>query len=154
MAVASPEHPVSALKTDLAADLSDDVEEVEDGIVRHPPQKSDHGLQIGFEEILVDVDPNLSLDYLKRANELAGQPPPSRTPRDTLVSTHVEHVEKQRMANVAAGGRKAPRMVKKVILALSYPASSKSHKELEKVAHPTLIIILSQRPPTHSPRCP
>ncbi|KAH6693415.1 TPR domain-containing protein [Plectosphaerella plurivora] len=136
MAVASPEHPVNALKEDLIADLSDDVEEVDDEVVRHPPQKGDFDLQIGFEEILVDVDPNTSLEYLKRANDLAGKPPPSRTPRDVLIATHVQHVENQRMA----GAQKTPRMVKKVTLALSYAPSSKSHTDLAKMPLSDLLV--------------
>lgn len=91
--------------------------------------KTDFDLQIGVEEILLDVDPNLSLDYLQKANKLAGKPPPHRNPREKLVALHNQHVARKRHA----GNQKTPRMVKKVILALSYPPSAKSIKELEKV---------------------
>ncbi|ROT36165.1 TPR domain-containing protein [Sodiomyces alkalinus F11] len=98
--------------------------------------KADFDLQIGVEEILVDVDPNLSLDYLQKANRLAGKPPPHRTPRDKLVALHNQHVARK----LQAGAQKAPRMVKKVILALSYPPSSRSIKELEKMPLSDLIV--------------
>ncbi|KAL2753071.1 hypothetical protein ACRALDRAFT_1072817 [Sodiomyces alcalophilus JCM 7366] len=100
------------------------------------PTKVDFDLQIGVEEILVDVDPNLSLDYLQKANRLAGKPPPHRTPRERLVTLHNNHVAKK----LQAGNQKGPRMVKKVILALSYPPSSKPIKELEKMPLSDLIV--------------
>lgn len=135
MAVASPEQPVSAIKESLEPEDIDDVDDVEE-IPRDDlePEKraGESGLQIGVEEILVDVDPHLSLDYLQKADALSGKPPPQRTPRDQLVARHNIHVENQRkMAQ-----RKAPRMVKRVVLALAYPASFKSYKDLTKVGSP------------------
>lgn len=106
------------------------VEKAVDGPDVQERIKVDFDLQIGVEEILMDVDPNLSLDYLQKANRLAGKPPPHRTPRDRLVSLHNEHVSRRRQAS---GDGKAPKMVKKVILALSYAPSSKAIKDLEKV---------------------
>lgn len=137
MAVASPELPVSAIKEEPGRVKDVDAEDADADVEEVPrddaaPQKPDFGLQIGFEEILVDVDPRLSLDYLQKADALAGKPPPQRTPKDKLVATHNSHVEKQR----SAGQQKAPRMVKKVILALAYPPSSKTVDELEKVRAP------------------
>lgn len=103
--------------------------------------KPNFGLQIGVEDILVDVDPNVSLEFLQKANALAGRRPPHRASRDKLVATHSEHVKKmagKREAAVAATGankqKKAPRMVKKVILALSYPPSVKPVSDLERVS--------------------
>ena len=140
MAVASPEQPVSALKDDhtLSASASDtdsvdDVEEIHrDDLPTPPEQKPDFGLQIGFEELLVDVDPHLSLEYLQKADALAGKPPPQRTPREKLIETHNVHVEKQRQ--MMGTQKKVPKMVKKVILALSYAPSSKPYEELTKVS--------------------
>ena len=79
------------------------------------------------EEILVDLDPNLDLEFLKRAEALSGKPPPARTPRESLVKTHNSYVKKQ------GSLQGAPRLVKKLILALAYPPSVKPIKDLEPV---------------------
>lgn len=97
----------------------------------HPTLNTvDFSLQIGVEEILIDVDPDLSIEYLTKAEAHAGKPPPTRVPRETLVSTHNSHVEQQQKS----GQQNAPRMVKKVVLALSYPPSVKAVEELSPVS--------------------
>lgn len=92
----------------------------------------DFGLQIGVEELLVDVDPDVSLEFLKKAEAHAGKPPPTRVPKETILRMHNHYVEQQQNA----GQEKAPRMVKKVVLALSYPPSSKAIKYLSPASQP------------------
>jgi hypothetical protein len=82
------------------------------------------------EEILVDLDPNLDLEFLKRAEALSGKLPPLRTSRAKLMKTHNSYVKKQK----AMQG--VPRLVKKLILALAYPPSVESIRELEPVGSP------------------
>ncbi len=79
------------------------------------------------EEILVDLDPNLDFEFLKRAEALSGKLPPVRAPREKLVKTHKSHVKKQ------GSVEGAPRLVKKLILALAYPPSVASIRDLEPV---------------------
>ncbi|OLN83404.1 putative protein lysine methyltransferase SET5 [Colletotrichum chlorophyti] len=96
----------------------------------------DFSLQIGVEEILVDVDPDVSIEYLKKAEAHAGKPPPVRFPRDTLLATHNRYVDQQRIS----GQENGPRMVKKVVLALSYPPSVKSIQNLEPMLLSELVL--------------
>ena len=85
------------------------------------------------EEILVDLDPNVDLEFLKKAEALSGKLPPTRASRDKLVKTHNSYVRKQ------GDQQGAPRLVKKLILALAYPASTQSIHKLETVSiFPTL----------------
>lgn len=84
-------------------------------------------LQVGAEDLVTDIDPHLPVEFLKKAQALSGKPPAKRMPRDDLVKTHNEHVERQK------GKPRATNLVKKPILALAYPASHKSMYELEKV---------------------
>src|SRR6187549_2335838 len=79
------------------------------------------------EEILVDLDPDLDLDFLRKAEALSGQLPPKRAPRESLVKTHNSYVKKQKESV------NAPRLVKKLILALAYPPSTLSIQDLETV---------------------
>ncbi|KAF6832358.1 TPR domain-containing protein [Colletotrichum plurivorum] len=95
----------------------------------------DFGLQIGVEEILVDVDPDVSLEFLQRAEAHAGKPPPTRAPRDDLLRTHNKYVAQQRKSQ-----EKAPQMVKKVVLALSYPPSTKAISDLEPMQLDELLV--------------
>ncbi|KXH44409.1 TPR domain-containing protein [Colletotrichum nymphaeae SA-01] len=89
----------------------------------HPTLNTiDFNLQIGVEEILTDVDPDVSLEFLQKAEAHSGKPPPTRISREVLVSTHNDYVEQQQKS----GQQNGPRMVKKVVLALSYPPSVKS----------------------------
>ncbi|OHE92502.1 TPR domain-containing protein [Colletotrichum orchidophilum] len=103
----------------------------------HPTLNTiDFNLQIGVEEILTDVDPDVSLEFLQKAEAHSGKPPPTRIPRDTLVSTHNEYVEQQQKSGQQSG----PRMVKKVVLALSYPPSVKSAEELSPMRLDELLV--------------
>ncbi|CRK04442.1 hypothetical protein BN1708_009669, partial [Verticillium longisporum] len=102
------------------------------------PIKVDFDLQIGVEEILVDVDPSVSLEFLQRANALAGKRPPHVPTKEWLVNTHNEHVEKFQAAMV--GQTNVPRMVKKVILALSYAPSTTPIKDLETMPLNELLV--------------
>jgi hypothetical protein len=83
------------------------------------------------EEILVDLDPNLDLEFLKKAEALSGKLPPVRSSREKLVKTHNSYLKKQ------GDQQGMPRLVKKLILALAYPASVKSIHELETVRNHT-----------------
>lgn len=88
-------------------------------------------MQVGPEDLLVDVDPQLPADFLKKAQAVSGKPPAKKAPRDTLVQTHNVHVKRQ------MGKPRATNLVKKPILSLAYPASYKSMYDLEKVwSHP------------------
>ncbi|TKW53536.1 hypothetical protein CTA1_4325, partial [Colletotrichum tanaceti] len=101
--------------------------DVDEPVAAHPTLNNvDFGLQIGVEEILGDVDPDVSLEFLKKADAHAGKPPPTRAPRESLVSTHNGYVEQQQKSEQ----QNAPRMVKKVVLALAYPPSVKPVSEL------------------------
>ncbi|KAM0566544.1 hypothetical protein D7B24_001992 [Verticillium nonalfalfae] len=102
------------------------------------PIKVDFDLQIGVEEILVDVDPSVSLEFLQRANALAGKRPPHVPTKEWLVNTHNEHVQKFQAAMV--GQTNVPRMVKKVILALSYAPSTTPIKDLETMPLNELLV--------------
>ncbi|KEZ46367.1 TPR domain-containing protein [Scedosporium apiospermum] len=84
-------------------------------------------LQVSSEDLLLDIDPNVPLEFLKKAQALSGKLPPRKAPRDLLVETHNSHVQKQ------LGRPKATNLVKKPILALAYPASYKPMAELEKM---------------------
>ncbi|TDZ61785.1 SET and MYND domain-containing protein 4 [Colletotrichum trifolii] len=118
----------------MAVDSKDDAEAP---AATHPTLNNvDFGLQIGVEEMLVDVDPDISLEFLKRAEASSGKPPSVRLPRDKLLKTHNTYVDQQR----AAGQEKAPRMVKKVVLALSYPPSVKSIKDLSPIRLDELLV--------------
>ncbi|KAF9869303.1 TPR domain-containing protein [Colletotrichum karsti] len=115
----------------------DNTEDVEAPAAADPTLNTvDFGLQIGVEEILIDVDPDVSLDFLKKAEAHAGKPPPTRIPKETLLRMHNHYVEQQRKA----GQDKAPRMVKKVVLALSYPPSSKPIKDLSPMRLDELLV--------------
>ncbi|KAK1585441.1 TPR domain-containing protein [Colletotrichum navitas] len=117
--------------------ISDTGRGAEVSIGTHPTLNNvDFGLQIGFEEILADVDPDISLDYLKKADAHAGKPPPTRVPRETLVSTHNRYVKQQQ----ASEEQNAPRIVKKVVLALSYPPSVKPVAELSPMHLDDLLV--------------
>ncbi|KDN66166.1 putative TPR domain-containing protein [Colletotrichum sublineola] len=106
-------------------------------LATHPTLNNvDFGLQIGVEEILADVDPDVSLDYLTKADAHAGKPPPTRVPRETLVSTHNRYVKQQQ----ASEQQNAPRMVKKVVLALSSPPSAKPIAELSPMRLDDLLV--------------
>ncbi|KZL64276.1 tpr domain-containing protein [Colletotrichum incanum] len=106
-------------------------------IATHPTLNNvDFGLQIGVEEILTDVDPDISLEFLKKAEAHAGKPPPTRVPRETLLSTHNSYVQQQQNS----GQQNAPRMVKKVVLALSYPPSVKPVSDLSPMRLDELLI--------------
>jgi hypothetical protein len=103
--------------------LSDDKNGAEEA-----PRDALDGWQM--EEILVDLDPSVDVEFLKQAEALSGKLPPSKTPRDQLIKTHNSYVKKQ------GGWEHAPRLVKKLILALAYPPSIKPIKELETVGNP------------------
>ncbi|KAL3292629.1 TPR domain-containing protein [Colletotrichum asianum] len=96
----------------------------------------DFNLQIGVEEILVDVDPDVSLEFLQKAEAHAGKPPPTRVPKEALLRMHNRYVEQQQ----TAGQEKAPRMVKKVVLALAYPPSCKTIKSLSPIRLDELLV--------------
>jgi hypothetical protein len=93
-------------------------------------------LQVSSEDLLLDIDPNVPLEFLKKAQALSGKLPPRKAPRDLLVETHNSHVQKQ------LGRPKATNLVKKPILALAYPASYKPMAELEKVSRWSLSFIV------------
>lgn len=93
------------------------------------------------EPAQLDVDEALPYDYLAAAAALSGKPPPKRTPREELLATHARHVKQQKkqlakIQEALKDGKKAkpPRQVKKPILALAYPASTKAVGELETVS--------------------
>lgn len=92
------------------------------------PRDDDLRLQVSSEDLLLDIDPNVPVEFLKKAQALSGKAPPRKAPRDILVETHNSHVQKQ------VGKPKATNLVKKPILALAYPASYKPVAELEKVS--------------------
>ncbi|KAH0428246.1 TPR domain-containing protein [Colletotrichum camelliae] len=96
----------------------------------------DFNLQIGVEEILVDVDPDVSLEFLQKAEAHAGKPPPTRVAKDALLRMHNRYVEQQRKDSDG----KAPRMVKKVVLALAYPPSCKPINELSPIGLDELLV--------------
>ncbi|KXH44961.1 TPR domain-containing protein [Colletotrichum salicis] len=103
----------------------------------HPTLNTiDFNLQIGVEEILTDVDPDVSLEFLQNAEAHSGKPPPTRISREALVSTHNDYVEQQQKS----GQQNGPRMVKKVVLALSYPPSVKSVEELSPMRLDELLV--------------
>ncbi|KAL0932191.1 protein lysine methyltransferase SET5 [Colletotrichum truncatum] len=115
----------------------DNIEDIETPAATDPTLNTvDFGLQIGVEEILVDVDPDVSLEFLKKAEAHAGKPPPTRVPREILLETHNNYVEQQQKA----GQEKAPRMVKKVVLALSYPPSTKAIQDLSPMRLDELLV--------------
>lgn len=89
--------------------------------------EDDLRLQVGPEDVITDIDPHLPVEFLKKARAMSGKPPAKRTPREDLVKTHNEHVNRQK------GRPRATNLVKKPILALAYPASHKSMYDLEKV---------------------
>lgn len=84
-------------------------------------------MEEGSQAVLLDLDPNLSLDFLEKAALLSGKPVPNQAPREELVRVHNEALAR------FVKDQKAPRPVKKVSLSLAYAASTKSIKELEKV---------------------
>ncbi|KAM0334522.1 hypothetical protein ACHAQA_001552 [Verticillium albo-atrum] len=131
---------MSATQTEtvVQAPIRDDGAEVVPTGDGKEPIKVDFDLQIGVEEILVDVDPGVSLEFLQRANALAGKRPPHVPTKEWLVTTHVGHVEKSQAAMV--GQQKAPRMVKKVILALSYAPSVVAIKDLTSMRLDELLV--------------
>ncbi|KAK1470116.1 TPR domain-containing protein [Colletotrichum cuscutae] len=103
----------------------------------HPTLNTiDFNLQIGVEEILTDVDPDVSLEFLQKAEAHSGKPPPTRISREVLVSTHNNYVEQQQKSGQQTG----PRMVKKVVLALSYPPSVKSVADLTPMRLDELLV--------------
>ncbi|TID02867.1 putative protein lysine methyltransferase SET5 [Colletotrichum higginsianum] len=111
--------------------------DVDEPVAAHPTLNNvDFGLQIGVEEILGDVDPDVSLAFLKKADAHAGKPPPTRVPRESLVSTHNSYVEQQQQSEQ----QNAPRMVKKVVLALSYPPSVKPVSDLSPMRLDELLV--------------
>lgn len=105
-------------------------------------------LQVGPEDLVTDIDPHLPVEFLKKAQAMSGKAPAKRTPRENLVKTHNEHVNRQK------GRPRATNLVKKPVLALAYPASHKSMYELEKVrpararAHRTRQLWESSSPPS------
>ena len=114
------------------------------------PAKSHAGTDIHLtrstQPAALDVDEALPYEYLAAAAALSGKPPPERAPRSQLLETHARHVKQQRrqLAKLQEGlkdGTKAkpPRQVKKPILALAYPASTKGMGELEPVRHCSLL---------------
>jgi hypothetical protein len=80
------------------------------------------------EEIVIDLDPSMDLEFLKAAEALSGQLPAERVSKQKLVNTHNSHVKRQGTVDP-----KGPRLVKKLILALAYPPSIKSIRDLETV---------------------
>ena len=88
-------------------------------------------LQVGPEDVITDIDPHLPVEFLKKAQAMSGKPPAKKTPREDLIKTHNEHVNRQK------GRPRATNLVKKPILALAYPASHKSMYDLEKVCEPS-----------------
>lgn len=87
----------------------------------------DSGLAEGSQSVLLDIDPEISLDFLKAAAKFAGKRPPKRASREQLEKTHNEHLKS------LVRNETTPRTVKKIILSLAYSPSSKSIRELEKV---------------------
>jgi hypothetical protein len=87
----------------------------------------DSGLDEKSQALLLDIDPDLSLEFLKAAAAVSGKHPPRRPSREELVDIHDDYVKK------LLKERKGPRPVKKIILSLAYHPSTKSIRELKKV---------------------
>ncbi|KAI0129664.1 TPR domain-containing protein [Xylariales sp. AK1849] len=94
----------------------------------------DSGLHEGSQAILIDIDPDISVQFLQAAAALAGKPPPRNVPKEELVSTHNVHVK-----NLTAA-KNEPRPVKKVSLSLAYHPSIKSIRELQKMHLSELLV--------------
>ena len=88
----------------------------------------DPALAEGSRAALLDLDPNISLEYLEKASALSGKPAPEHVPREQLVSVHNAELKK------LGKDSKGPRPVKKISLTLAYPPSTKPVLDLEKVA--------------------
>lgn len=86
------------------------------------------GLTEGSQAALLDLDPNISLEYLQKASALSGKPAPVHVPREQLVLVHNAELKK------LGHDSKGPRPVKKISLSLAYPPSTKSVVSLEKVS--------------------
>ncbi|SPN96590.1 uncharacterized protein DNG_00112 [Cephalotrichum gorgonifer] len=91
-------------------------------------------LQVAPEDLLLDIDPHLPIEFLKKAQSMSGKPPTKRPEREGLVNTHNGHVQRQ------LGKPRATNLVKKPILALAYPASYKPMNELEKMPLTDLLV--------------
>lgn len=76
---------------------------------------------------LLDLDPNISLEYLEKASALSGKPAPSHVSREQLVLVHNTELKK------LGKNSKGPRPVKKISLSLAYTPSTKSVLDLQKV---------------------
>ncbi|ORY61449.1 TPR domain-containing protein [Pseudomassariella vexata] len=98
-------------------------------------QGIDSGLVEGSQSILLDFDPQLSLEFLKEAAALSGKRPPAHATREQLLAMHNEFVSKS-----VKDGKNGPRPVKKVILSLAYPPSTKPIRDLEKILLDGLLV--------------
>ncbi|KAK8100786.1 hypothetical protein PG999_011160 [Apiospora kogelbergensis] len=86
------------------------------------------GLAETPQAALLDLDPNISIDFLEKASVLSGKPAPVHVPREQLVLVHNAELEK------LGSDSKGPRPVKKISLSLAYPPSTKPVKNLEKTS--------------------
>jgi hypothetical protein len=85
------------------------------------------GPQVGPADVVFDIDPDIPIEFLQKAAALSGKLPPNKASREKLVEMHLSYLGRQKTP------QNAPRMVKKLILALAYPASPKAIKDLETV---------------------
>ncbi|KAK8002932.1 hypothetical protein PG989_002651 [Apiospora arundinis] len=92
------------------------------------------GLTEGSQAALLDLDPNISLEYLQKASALSGKPAPVHVPREQLVLVHNAELKK------LGHDSKGPRPVKKISLSLAYPPSTKSVVSLEKLYLEDLLV--------------
>ncbi|KAK8037995.1 hypothetical protein PG994_014762 [Apiospora phragmitis] len=94
----------------------------------------DPGLAEGSQAALLDLDPNISLEFLEKASALSGKPAPVHIPREKLVLVHNAELKKLGKEN------KGPRPVKKISLSLAYPPSTKPILSLEKLYLKDLLV--------------
>ncbi|KAK8136450.1 SET domain-containing protein [Apiospora sp. TS-2023a] len=87
----------------------------------------DPALAEGSKAALLDLDPNISLEYLEKASALSGKPAPVHISRERLVLVHNTELKK------LGKDSKGPRPVKKISLSLAYPPSTKPLLDLEKL---------------------
>ncbi|KAK7935616.1 hypothetical protein PG985_001111 [Apiospora marii] len=94
----------------------------------------DPALAEGSGAALLDLDPNISLEYLEKASALSGKPAPNHVPRERLVLVHNAELKK------LGKDSKGPRPVKKISLSLAYPPSTKPVLDLEKLYLKDLLV--------------
>ncbi|KAK8034548.1 hypothetical protein PG993_009543 [Apiospora rasikravindrae] len=94
----------------------------------------DPGLAEGAQPALLDLDPNISLEFLEKASALSGKTAPVHVPREQLILVHNAELKK------LGGNNKGPRPVKKISLSLAYPPSTKPVLSLEKLYLKDLLV--------------